>query len=80
MVQLPTEADASNPYIRDAGVGYSYGGDPSKLADWLRGLVKSPSQRHAMSQRAQHLYAKRFVAANVYGEMMDYLDLVAGRG
>ena len=63
------------------GCGTSYDGDASKLADAVLTAVTRPADHAAQRQRARRLFAEKFDAARVYGDLADHLaSLVAAWG
>lgn len=52
-------------------------GDSQGLATLVRELVANPAMRDRMAANAFRTYQQRFVAENVYGEMVDYLTAIA---
>jgi glycosyltransferase involved in cell wall biosynthesis len=65
--------------LDEARCGLVYGGDtPAEvLARLLEELLRDPGRLRVMSDNAQRVFASRFSAANVYGEMSRYLECIA---
>ena len=60
------------------GVGVEYEcGNPRSCADALKSLLKNAPMRDQMEQRARALFAERFVAERVYGEMAEHIEEIA---
>jgi glycosyltransferase involved in cell wall biosynthesis len=57
--------------------GMSYGNGAGQLRRAIAQLLDRPEQRRQMSQNAARLFAERFDAAKVYGEMVGHLELIA---
>ena len=65
--------------LEERGCGVYYpDGDGEALALKLRDLIQNPDRREILSRNARALYRERFVAENVYGEMVRYLEEMAG--
>ena len=64
--------------IREHECGLTYAqGDVDGLVDAVVQLARNPSLRASMSERAGRLYADRFVAEQVYGDMAAHVEALA---
>ena len=62
--------------IQEEACGFSYGGDANRLVQTLCRLEENRQETKQLSDNARAVFAKRFVAEKVYGEMMAYLQEV----
>ena len=81
---LPVISSLRGSYIdrlfTAAGCGLFYeDGNASELAGLLAGLHANPDKLRAMSLGAERLYREKFMAENVYREMIAYLAGLAAR-
>lgn len=63
----------------DCGVQFD-AARPATLVDHIRRLRASRPLHAAMSQRASELFQREFVAEEVYGRLIDRLEIIAARG
>jgi glycosyltransferase involved in cell wall biosynthesis len=73
-------AGESRQLLEAGGCGeYYVPGDSTSLADRIDAWVADPSRRAVMAAAAGRLFAERFSAASVYGELADQLESLAAR-
>lgn len=78
---LPIVASRLNVLSRvidehECGLSYDHGDDEG-LADAVRHLASHDVRRREMAVRAEHLYAREYVAEREYGRMADHLEGIA---
>jgi glycosyltransferase involved in cell wall biosynthesis len=66
--------------LSDHACGVSYAGDASRLADAVAASIARPADHLSQKQNARRMFAEKFEAARVYGDLADHLaSLVAPR-
>ena len=64
--------------LRDFDCGYTFD-TPAELASAIESLINSPDRRAQMSRNARAIFAARFDANHVYGDLADYLERLVSR-
>lgn len=63
--------------LRERDCGFSYGGDPTRLAAQLTELRNDPKHLRRMRENAAAVFEEHFRADKVYSEMIDTLQQIA---